>query len=232
MVQIHLNKCSSVFALVTQLVEYLICNQAVAGSIPVEGSNFNLKFNMSKKHVIEIQAPDGKIPVYDEASQTIKFIDADVRNRVHTIDDAYEVLGMERPDWLYDAPVSVRRMYDLQIVLKALNGDHEFSFTKGNVWYPWVHFYLESKLPDSEKKNVTAKFRCEGETYCLLSGTARSTTTGLGYFHSTNGVGYSTASVSVLSCKDEETALHVSKYFDKLLFDAIYTEKVDYVWTV
>lgn len=186
---------------------------------------------MSKKHVIEIQAPDGKIPVYDEASQTIKFIDADVRNRVHTIDDAYEVLGMERPDWLYDAPVSVRRMYDLQIVLKALNGDHEFSLTEGRVWYPWVRFYLQGKLPDSERENVIGKFKCEGEIYCLLGGGAdHGAYAGLGCFVSYYGVGGSSADVGVLSCKDEETALHVCKYFGKLVFDAIYSNKVDYSW--
>ena len=31
---------------------------------------------MSKKHVIEVQAPEGKIPVYDESTRTISFIDA------------------------------------------------------------------------------------------------------------------------------------------------------------
>jgi hypothetical protein len=186
---------------------------------------------MSKKHVIEIQAPDGKIPVYDEASQTIKFINADVKDRVHTVDDAYDVLGIERPSWTWDAPVSVKSMYDLQIVLKALNGDHKFSLTEGRVWYPWVRFYLQSKLPDSEKKNVIGKFEYEGETYSLLGGRATyGGNAGLGYFYSNNGVGNSGTYVGVLSCKDEETALHVCKYFGKLIFNAFYANKIDYCW--
>lgn len=154
-----------------------------------------------------------------------------MKDRVHTINDAYDVLGMERPAWTWDAPVSVKSMYDLQIVLKALNGDHKFSLTEGRVWYPWVRFYLQSKLPDSEKKNVIGKFKCEGETYSLLGGNAYGGgIAGLGCFHSHYGVSYSSAAVGVLSCKDEETALHVCKYFGKLVFDAIYSNKVDYRW--
>lgn len=225
-------KFSSVFALVTQLAEYLICNQAVAGSIPVEGSNFNLKFNMSKKHVIEIQAPDGKIPVYDEASQTIKFINADVKDRVHTVDDAYKVLGIQRPNWSCDIPMSTRYMHDLQTVLAALNEGHKFSLTEGRVWYPWVRFYLKSKLPDSEKDNVIGKFICDGKSYCLLGGLAgNGGFAGLGCFDSHSGVGFSGTTVGFLSCKDEETALHVCKYFGKLIFDAFYSDKIEYDFT-
>ena len=47
---------------------------------------------MSKKHVIEVQAPEGKIPVYDESTRTIRFIDDDVKSLVKTVEDAFEVL--------------------------------------------------------------------------------------------------------------------------------------------
>ena len=95
---------------------------------------------MSKKHVIEVQAPEGKIPVYDESTRTIRFIDDDVKSLVKTVEDAFEVLEEEYPNWLNSAPYSVRKMYELQTVLRALNRGHNFSLTEGRVWYPWDRF--------------------------------------------------------------------------------------------
>lgn len=188
---------------------------------------------MSKKHVIEVQAPEGKIPVYDESTRTISFIDEDIKTRVRTVEDAFEVLEEEYPNWLNSAPYSVRKMYELQTVLRALNRGHNFSLTEGRVWYPWVRFYVQSKLPDSEKKNVIAKFTSEGERYYLLGGNAyNGSSAGLGCFHSDNGVSYASALVGCLACKDEETALYVATQFGQLVFDAIYANKARYVWNV
>lgn len=172
-----------------------------------------------------MQAPEGKIPVYDESTRTIHFIDDDVKSLVKTVEDAFEVLGEEYPNWLNSAPYSVRKMYELQTVLRALNKGHNFSLTEGRVWYPWIRFYVQSKLPDSEKKNVIAKFTSEGERYYLLGGNAY-----YGCFYSIAGVGSSSATVGVLACKDEETALYVATQFGQLVFDAIYAGKAWYVW--
>lgn len=188
---------------------------------------------MSKKHVIEVQAPEGKIPVYDESTRTISFIDEDIKTRVKTVEGAFEVLGEKYPNWLSAAPYSVRKMYELQTVLRALNQGHDFSLTEGKVWYPWVRFYVQSKLPDSEKKNVIAKFTSGGERYYLLGGDANyGSYAGLGCFYSLNGVGYALATVGCLACKDEETALYVATQFGQLVFDAIYANKARYVWNV
>lgn len=186
---------------------------------------------MSKKHVIEVQAPEGKIPVYDENIRTIRFIDEDIKTRVRTVENAFEVLGEEYPNWLNSAPYSIRKMYELQTVLRALNQGHDFSLTEGRVWYPWVRFYVQSKLPDSEKKNIIAKFTSEGERYYLLGGYADfGGLAGLGCFYSFYGVGTAHAYVGVLACKDEETALYVATQFGQLVFDAIYADKARYVW--
>lgn len=186
---------------------------------------------MSKKHVIEVQAPEGKIPVYDESTRTISFIDEDIKTRVRTVEDAFKVLEEEYPNWLNSAPYSVRKMYELQTVLRALNRGHNFSLTEGRVWYPWVRFYVQSKLPDSEKKNVIAKFTSEGERYYLLGGSANNGgLSGPGCFISNAGVGNSGTNVGCLACKDEETALYVATQFGQLVFDAIYANKARYVW--
>lgn len=188
---------------------------------------------MSKKHVIEVQAPEGKIPVYDKSTRTISFIDEDIKSRVKSVADAFEALGEKYPSWLESAPCSIRKMYELQTVLRALNQGHDFSLTEGRIWYPWVHFYLESKLPNSEKKNVIAKFTSEGERYYLLGGHAYyGSNSGPGYFASYDGVGNSGAHVGCLACKDEETALYVATQFGQLVFDAIYANKARYVWNV
>lgn len=188
---------------------------------------------MSKKHVIEVQAPEGKIPVYDKSTRTISFIDEDIKTRVRTVEDAFEVLEEEYPNWLNSAPYSVRKMYELQTVLRALNRGHDFSLTKGKIWYPWIRFYAQNKLPDSEKKNVIAKFTSEGERYYLLGGSADcSGIAGLGCFYSYYGVGNAHAYVGCLACKDEETALYVATQFGQLVFDAIYANKARYVWNV
>lgn len=188
---------------------------------------------MSKKHVIEVQAPEGKIPVYDEDTRTIRFIDEDVKTRVRTVEDAFEVLGEEYPNWLNSAPYSVRKMYELQTVLRALNQGHDFSLTKGRVWYPWVRFVLEGKLSKSEKENIVGKFICGEDKYYLLGGSASyGSFAGLGCFYSSNGVGYSSTDVCLLNCKDEETALYVCSQFGQLVFDAIYADKVNYRWLI
>ena len=188
---------------------------------------------MSKKHVIEVQAPEGKVPVYDESTRTISFIDEDIKSRVKSVADAFEALGEKYPSWLESAPCSIRKMYELQTVLRALNQGHDFSLTEGRVWYPWIRFYLESKLPDSEKKNVIAKFTSEGERYYLLGGSAYyGGIAGPGCFYSNHGVGNSGADVGCLACKDEETALYVATQFGQLVFDAIYANKARYVWNV
>ena len=186
---------------------------------------------MSKKHVIEIQAPEGKIPVYDESIHTVRFIDEDVKSLIKTVEDAFKVLGKEYPNWLNSVPCSVRKMYELQIVLRALNEGHNFSLTEGRVWYPWIRFYVQSKLPDNEKKNIIAKFTSEGEEYYLLGGSAYDGAgAGLGCFNSLGGVGYAYSSVGLLACKDKETALYVATQFGQLIFDVIYTDKVGYFW--
>ena len=65
---------------------------------------------MSKKHVIEVQAPEGKIPVYDKSTRTISFIDEDIKSRVKSVADAFEALGEKYPSWLESAPCSIRKM--------------------------------------------------------------------------------------------------------------------------
>lgn len=183
-----------------------------------------------KEFEIKVKAPEGKKPVYDEKSQTITFVPINIREQVKTFDDARRILGISEDVFIPSDP-QLYAIMRLRIILQALNEGHEFSLTEGDVWYPWVRFYEECKLPASEKKNIVRSFILNGKSYFLVGGHADyGTYSGLGYFHSYNGVGYAAAPVGLFACKDRETALYVSSQFGDLIFQAIYGNLINYYW--
>lgn len=183
-----------------------------------------------KEFEIKVKAPEGKKPVYDEKSQTITFVPINIREQVKTFDDARRILGISEDVFIPSDP-QLYAIMRLRIILQALNEGHEFSLTEGDVWYPWVRFYEEHKLPTNEKKNVIRSFTLNGKKYLLVGGCADTGTySGLGLFDSYDGVGVAYASVGMFACKDEETALYVSSQFGDLVFQAIYGHSVNYYW--
>lgn len=184
-----------------------------------------------KEFEIKVKAPEGKKPVYDEKSQTITFVPINIREQVKTFDDARRILGISEDVFIPSDP-QLYAIMRLRIILQALNEGHEFSLTEGDVWYPWVRFYEEHKLPTNEKKNVIRSFTLNGKKYLLVGGYASDggSSSGLGYFNSGVGVGGAAAHVGMFACKDEETALYVSSQFGDLVFQAIYGHSVNYYW--
>lgn len=182
-----------------------------------------------KEFEIKVKAPEGKKPVYDEKSQTITFVPINIREQVKTFDDARRILGISEDVFIPSDP-QLYAIMRLRIILQALNEGHEFSLTEGDVWYPWVRFYEEHKLPTNEK-NVIRSFTLNGKKYLLVGGYAGAgTNSGLGYFYPDDGVGGAAAHVGMFACKDEETALYVSSQFGDLVFQAIYGHSVNYCW--
>lgn len=183
-----------------------------------------------KEFEIKVKAPEGKKPVYDEKSQTITFVPINIREQVKTFDDARRILGISEDVFIPSDP-QLYAIMRLRIILQALNEGHEFSLTEGDVWYPWVRFYEEHKLPTNEKKNVIRSFTLNGKKYLLVGGRAYlGASSGLGHFYSYDGVGHANAAVGMFACKDEETALYVSSQFGGLMFQAIYGHLVNYYW--
>ena len=182
-----------------------------------------------KEFEIKVKAPEGKKPVYDEKSQTITFVPINIREQVKTFDDARRILGISEDVFIPSDP-QLYAIMRLRIILQALNEGHEFSLTEGDVWYPWVRFYEEHKLPTNEKKkNVIRGFTLNGKKYLLVGGAALyGSSSGLGGFSSGSGVGTASAAVGMFACKDEETALYVSSQFGDLVFQAIYGHSVNY----
>lgn len=183
-----------------------------------------------KEFEIKVKAPEGKKPVYDEKSQTITFVPINIREQVKTFDDARRILGISEDVFIPSDP-QLYAIMRLRIILQALNEGHEFSLTEGDVWYPWVRFYEECKLPASEKKNIVRSFILNGKSYFLVGGLANNgAVSGLGYFASNGGVGDAAAVVGLFACKDRETALYVSSQFGDLIFQAIYGNLINYYW--
>lgn len=183
-----------------------------------------------KEFEIKVKAPEGKKPVYDEKSQTITFVPINIREQVKTFDDARRILGISEDVFIPSDP-QLYAIMRLRIILQALNEGHEFSLTEGDVWYPWVRFYEECKLPASEKKNIVRSFILNGKSYFLVGGYALDgTASGLGSFGSRIGVSDAYALVGLFACKDRETALYVSSQFGDLIFQAIYGNLINYYW--
>ena len=180
---------------------------------------------------IEIDCPDGMKPVYDQKNNKITFVPVDPKEKIQTVEDAADALGIDLDDPCDTVPaLNLEKFIELQAVLKAVNGDHKWSLTERTIWYPWVRFIREDRL-SKEKWNdekVIGHFKYEGTRYALVGGhTHNGGSAGLGFFYSYCGVGYAYAYVGLLSCKDEATARYVSEHFGKLVFEAVTAFKVE-----
>lgn len=162
---------------------------------------------------ITINTPEGKIPVYNESTQSIDFVDSDIRERVKTYEDALKVLGEERPSYVDDMPKHLAARIKCETILRALNGDHKFHLTEGAWYYPWLKIYLESSTPKEYKIESNPLFLYEGKKYRLRSNGSAS-----GYAY----IGF--------ACRSREIADYFSEQFKKLYFDAIYGGILEYKW--
>lgn len=125
----------------------------------------------------------------------------------------------------------------LNYIRRVLNRGQKMSLTKGEVWYPQIRFITkDNDIYDEEVergcmvKVGTIKQDC-GECYDILGGLAYTGSyAGLGYFSSCYGLGYSDASIGFLGCASKEIARHMSRYFAKEIFDAMYGDFINYEW--
>lgn len=178
---------------------------------------------------ITINAPEGKIPVYNESTQSIDFVDSDIRERVKTYEDALKVLGEERPSYVDDMPKHLAARIKCETILRALNGDHKFHLTKGSWYYPWLKIYLESSTPKEYKIESNPLFLYEDKKYWLCSSNSAYDYSGVAYFYALDGSGDSTAIIG-FACRSREIADYFSEQFKKLYFDAIYGGILEYKW--
>ena len=151
---------------------------------------------------------------------------------IKTFEDAYRTLGMDLPYLKVDPSVGnsiadhLYAICKLDIIRRALNGDWKPSLVEGRVYYPFVEFYLANKVKEATNRNVWKlgpSFMADGEKYTLVSGGYYCVgAPGVGNF--LEGDGYVNANAGLLGCKSEEIAQHMSRYFMKEIFEAVYAQ--------
>ncbi len=172
------------------------------------------------KKTIEIECPDGYKPVYNAETGKVEIVSEDITARVQTYEDACKIMSRD----VYGnvpANFSVDALRKLHVILDALNEGHKFNLLTGTVWYPWVRFFRMKSVPKDAE--VIGHFSYQGEKFALVgSGANYGGGAGLGYFDSSDDVGFATSGVGMLACKSEEIAKYVSTQFGKLVFDACF----------
>lgn len=121
--------------------------------------------------------------------------------------------------------------YKLNLIRRALNLGQKMSLVEGNVWYPHTPFVAEknSYNRDSWGRKV-AKFKYEGDIYCIFLRAEVSSAEGLGSLDPYSGACYSYTSTGFLGCATEEIAEHFGRCFCREIFEAKYGDLIDYTW--
>ena len=117
-------------------------------------------------------------------------------------------------------------IYKMDIILKALNGDWKPILVKGKVFYPFVRFYPANKAKDAANSNgwnLGPSFIFDGKKYTLVGG-GGSCWSAYGVGNFVGGHGFVSDIAGLLGCKSTEIAWHMSRYFMKEIFEAVYAQ--------
>lgn len=133
-------------------------------------------------------------------------------------------------------PASVGAL-KLNIIRKALNKGQKMELTKGDIYYPQIRFvpkgntFYSDELKDGSMVKAGTIREANCNTYDVLGGYADyGSNAGLGGFRSCNSVGLAYAGIGFLGCASMEIAEHMSRYFAKEIFDAMYGDFINYEW--
>lgn len=121
-------------------------------------------------------------------------------------------------------------IYKLDIIRRALNRNWNPSLTEGNVFFPIIRFFKDYdealQFSTSENFEICGKVKINNKIYTVVGGEISSHTQGL-----SNYFGYGDTFRSLhADCQSEEIAQHISKYFAKEIFDAMYAQFYNYEW--
>lgn len=110
-----------------------------------------------------------------------------------------------------------------RMVVAALTNNEKRHLTTGERWYPVVQFCRPKDVKNCWGNEIIGTIISEGTEYTIVGGSAHSGSyAGLGAFSSDSGVSASGTNVGFRSVSSKEVALHISKYFGKLLFEVHY----------
>lgn len=180
------------------------------------------------KQVLEIEVPDGKKAVWKDGR--VVFKDVDTMESIKTIEDAAQFLADKRicEDILDSLSRLPKDSFEWKIaayraVVAAVTYNEQRHLTTGERWFPTIEFCRPGKLKNCYGDIVVGRIKSEGEEFDVVGGYAdSSTTSGLGYFDSYNGVSNAWTNIGFRSVGSKKAALYISKQFGKLLFEVSY----------
>ena len=191
------------------------------------------------KKSIEIEIPDGKVEKISRDGDTIsiKFVDADICERVKTLDEALKIAKKSYPE-LYkkwenaDSDSYEENLYAYRIVVTVLTNNEKNHLTTGNAYYPFVQFCEPGKVKNCSDNVIIGHINADGSKFTIVGGGALDGGyAGLGGFDPHVGVSGSWTSVGFRSVSSRKIAEHISKYFGRIVFDLMYAESnCDYEW--
>lgn len=159
---------------------------------------------------------------------------------IKTFKDACEALGISGSfrilldGELREMPAHLKAIWKIDIIRKALNKGWNPSLVQGSVYYPFVRFYpAGDKAKEAARNNgwtVKESLIIEGKKYQLVGGGCYYFSYG-GLADFDYGSGNIRPSRGLLGCKSKEIAEHMSSYFSKEIFEAIYAQHINtYEW--
>lgn len=157
---------------------------------------------------------------------------------IHNLVDAARVLNLDLNELdhtlnhLEKISKASAAAFKLNLIRKALNMGQKMDFSKGKIWYPYTPAVLprNSYYKDSYEVEV-AKIRIGYDTFTLLGGSFDyGAYAGLGRLDSYYGMAASPADIGFLGCATKEIAQHMSRYFAKEIFEAKYSDFIDFEW--
>lgn len=191
------------------------------------------------KKSIEIEIPDGKVEKISRDGDTIsiKFVDADICERVKTLKEAAMIAESLYPE-LYKKWVGAKggsyeeSLYAYRMVVAVLTNNEKNHLVSGDRYIPYVDFCDPGKEKNCDGKTIVGHIESEGRKFTVVGGCAYAGgAAGLGYFASNSGVSGSYALVGFRSVSSRKIAEHISKYFGRLVFDIMYgAANCDYKW--
>lgn len=191
------------------------------------------------KKSIEIEIPDGKVEKISRDGDTIsiKFVDADICERVKTLKEAAMIAESLYPEsykkWVGAKGGSYEEsLYAYRMVVAVLTNNEKNHLVSGDRYIPYVNFCDPGKEKNCDGKTIVGHIESEGRKFTVVGGLAHDGgRAGLGNFNSYYGASASYAIVGFRSVSSRKIAEHISKYFGRLVFDIMYgAANCDYKW--
>ena len=172
------------------------------------------------KRSIEIECPKGYKPVYNPKTGKVDIVPEDITDIIGSYEDAAEYLGY------HNHKTSADDLFEMELILDALNQKHKFQLFDGQVWYPSVVFFDINYVP--KDANVIGHFFYHGNRYALVGGYAASNGLyGISYLHKSIGASIMQPFIGFFACKSEKIAKYVSLKFGKKIFDICFARYLD-----